>query len=90
MSDNTIEIGSSWAFLPGAMFLIFMTLKLCKVITWSWWLVTLPLTASIVILVGLGLSLLAGFILVISIASIIELVKAHLRRKKCRSEDTST
>jgi hypothetical protein len=27
----------------GLMFLIFMTLKLTGVITWSWWLVTAPL-----------------------------------------------
>jgi hypothetical protein len=29
--------------LPILLFLIFMTLKLCGVITWSWWIVTLPL-----------------------------------------------
>jgi hypothetical protein len=29
--------------LLGIMFLIFMTLKLCKIITWSWWLVCSPL-----------------------------------------------
>ncbi len=29
--------------LPVVVFLIFLTLKLCKVITWSWWWVTSPL-----------------------------------------------
>lgn len=28
------------------MFLIFMTLKLCSVIDWSWWWVTAPLWGS--------------------------------------------
>ncbi len=26
----------------GLLGVVFVTLKLCKVITWSWWLVTLP------------------------------------------------
>lgn len=34
---------SSGIGFMGAMFLIFLTLKLCGVITWSWWLVTMPL-----------------------------------------------
>lgn len=25
------------------LFLVFMILKLCKVITWSWWFITMPL-----------------------------------------------
>ncbi|MFR9627641.1 MAG: hypothetical protein SNJ31_07850 [Rikenellaceae bacterium] len=29
--------------LPVVVFLIFMTLKLCGVISWSWWWVTAPL-----------------------------------------------
>jgi hypothetical protein len=36
------HIGKEMKFL-GAMFLIFMTLKLCKVIAWSWVWVTCPL-----------------------------------------------
>lgn len=34
------------------MFLIFVTLKLCKVIDWSWWWVTAPLWGSVAV-VGL-------------------------------------
>ncbi|MFR9542903.1 MAG: hypothetical protein SNH27_12705 [Rikenellaceae bacterium] len=29
--------------LPVVVFLIFMTLKLCGIISWSWWWVTAPL-----------------------------------------------
>ena len=36
------------------LFLIFMTLKLCGVIVWSWWWVTAPIWAPI-LLVLLGL-----------------------------------
>lgn len=28
---------------PSVLFLVFLVLKLCEVITWSWWLVTMPL-----------------------------------------------
>ena len=33
----------------GILGCIFVTLKLCDVITWSWWLVTLPFWGSIVL-----------------------------------------
>lgn len=46
-----VEIGS----LPMILFLIFLVLKLCNVITWSWWWGTAPLwiTAGIILLIGL-------------------------------------
>lgn len=45
--------GSSW--FMGALALIFITLKLCSVIDWSWWLVTLPLWgfAALYLVIGL-------------------------------------
>ena len=44
--------------------IIFITLKLCNVITWSWWLVLLPFYAGLAIL---AVILLIAFICVISI-----------------------
>jgi len=38
-TNVSIELGGP-AFL---LFLVFLILKLCKVITWSWWWVTAPL-----------------------------------------------
>lgn len=35
--------------LLGILGCIFVTLKLCDVITWSWWLVTLPFWGGIVL-----------------------------------------
>jgi len=35
--------GASGVQFFGMMFLIFMTLKLCSIITWSWWWVSAPL-----------------------------------------------
>lgn len=39
--------------LPALMFLVFLVLKLCGVIGWSWWWVTAPLwILGLVIIVG--------------------------------------
>ena len=46
----------SGQFLLIGVFLIFMTLKLCGVIEWSWWWVTAPLWIPF----ALGLMLLMG------------------------------
>jgi len=46
-------------FLLVGVFLIFLTLKLCGVIDWSWWWVTAPLWLPFV----LGLVLLVGVII---------------------------
>lgn len=35
--------------LPGLIFIVFLVLKLCKVINWSWWWVTAPLWGSLII-----------------------------------------
>ena len=35
--------------LPGFVFLVFLVLKLCKVISWSWWWVTAPLWGSLLL-----------------------------------------
>lgn len=37
--------------LFGILGVVFVILKLCKVITWSWWLVTLPFWVGIPILI---------------------------------------
>ena len=46
-------------FLLVGVFLIFLTLKLCGVIDWSWWWVTAPLWLPFV----LGLVLLVGAVI---------------------------
>lgn len=43
----------------GLLGLIFITLKLCKIITWSWWLVLLPLYFWIPLVIVLLLIVLA-------------------------------
>jgi len=41
---------SSGIGFTSILFIVFLVLKLCKVITWSWWLVTLPLWGGLVLL----------------------------------------
>lgn len=46
-------------WFSGLLFLIFLTLKLCGVITWSWWWVTAPLWIpfALVLIILFGLIL---------------------------------
>lgn len=49
---NTKVVYSGPSFCS-LLFLLFLTLKLTGVISWSWWLVTMPLWAGLVIVVGI-------------------------------------
>ncbi len=60
MSSESVSARSSGGIgLGGAMFLVFLVLKLgvgdTDVQHWSWWLVTLPLWAPLVVIVPLNL-----------------------------------
>jgi nitrate/nitrite transporter NarK len=77
MSDNKSNgsaAGGGGIGLLGAMFLIFMTLKLCGVIDWSWWWVTAPLWAVPALLI-------AACVVVVA-AIVILMVLDRLRRPK--------
>lgn len=39
------------AGLPMILFIVFLILRLCKVITWSWWWVTSPLWIGFVLVI---------------------------------------
>ena len=54
MSNNNTNITVSFPVLT-ILFLIFMTLKLTNVITWSWWWVTAPLWGGFAIIGGIML-----------------------------------
>lgn len=59
------------------LFIVFLVLKLCKVITWSWWLVTLPLWGGLVLL-----------IIIFVIAAILSVtLERRLRSKTSKSLD---
>lgn len=66
MSDIQ-EKSSGGVTLLGLVFIVFLTLKLCGVITWSWWWVTAPLWGGFAILAAIGIIgaiiFLAGYII---------------------------
>ena len=62
-NNNTTSRGVSWAFM---IFVVFIVLKLTKTITWSWWLVTLPIWGGL----ALGILFILFAIIVAAIAAI--------------------
>ena len=54
MANTTISAPSGIG-LPGAMFLVFLVLKLTGTITWSWWWVTSPLWITAVSVIAIVL-----------------------------------
>jgi len=50
--SNKSESSSGGIGLCGATFIVFLILKLCHVIDWSWWWVTAPLWGPIGIVLG--------------------------------------
>lgn len=55
--------------------LVFITLKLCGVIAWSWWLVLLPLYFGVAFIVGLIVLFALGILGVAGVSSLIEKLK---------------
>lgn len=49
MSDKNTNATSGGVSLGTVLFLIFLVLKLCNVIDWSWWWVTAPLWGSLIL-----------------------------------------
>lgn len=52
MSRNSSSSSSGGMGFLGVLQIVFIVLKLCKVITWSWWLVLIPLWIEIVLCIG--------------------------------------
>ena len=53
MNERTTTSGG--VGIGGALFLVFLTLKLCDVINWSWWWVTAPLWIPGLLVIGISL-----------------------------------
>jgi hypothetical protein len=62
MSESKSSSGVGGISFASLLFLVFLVLKLCGVITWSWWWVTAPLWIS----AGIGLVILL-FLLIITV-----------------------
>ena len=64
MSDRASSSGTGGASVATVLFLIFLVLKLCGVIDWSWWWVTSPLWIS----AGIGILFLLIALIIMLIA----------------------
>lgn len=64
----------------GLLALVFITLKLCGVIAWSWWLVLLPLYFGVAFIVGAILLFILSVFGVFGAAALAE--KLKFRKKK--------
>jgi hypothetical protein len=63
--------------LSGLTFIVFLVLKLCNVIDWSWWWVTAPLWIPFAI----GVAILLIIVIVALIGTLIDNIK-HKRRRR--------
>lgn len=69
MSNNkNNQVAGRGISLGTVLFIVFLILKLCNVITWSWWWVTAPLWIPF----GLALIVMTIGLLLIGIASYLE------------------
>ena len=64
-NEKQIVVNSGIGF-SNLLALIFIVLKLTKVISWSWWLITLPIWGPIAIVLGL-IAIVLGLIVVIKL-----------------------
>ena len=66
MDNAKSEVTTGGLSLSTVLFLIFLVLKLCGVITWSWWWVTAPLWGGIALI----LAILVVFMLIMGITAL--------------------
>lgn len=61
MSNSQQQASGGISFV-GLLAIVFITLKLCNVITWSWWWVTAPIWIPVALIVAVFV--IVGFLLV--------------------------
>lgn len=76
MSNERVVHTSGGIGLCGALFITFLVLKLCKVITWSWWWVTAPLWGPTALVLGIVIV----FLVVALIVAIIMAIFGYRKR----------
>lgn len=70
------QAGSGGIGLGGAVFIVFLVLKLMHVIDWSWWWVTAPLWGVFAIAIAVGVAGLA----LLALGSVVGAIGARRRR----------
>lgn len=73
MSKTNVNVSGGGIGLGGVLFVVFLILKLCSVIDWSWWWVTAPLWIP----VAFVLSILLVVLVVVGIAGVLDAKKGR-------------
>ena len=66
--------------LPGALFIIFLILKLTGNIDWSWWWVTSPLWIPVVLFIGLVFVLIGVLLAALALGMSMEDIKSKSKK----------
>jgi hypothetical protein len=66
------QMGNRWRLGRFILFIVFLCLKLTETITWSWWIVTLPLWIGLALCTTLIIITMLAFFIAIIIALIVE------------------
>ena len=77
MSDKNYGAAGGGIGLDAILFVVFLVLKLCNVIDWSWWWVTAPLWIPVALFLGVCL-------VVFVVAFCVGVIRSLLKIKKGR------
>lgn len=66
----------------GLLTLIFITLKLCGVIAWSWWLVLLPLYFVVALILFFFLVAILGWLGLASVSRVSDMMSGSKKKRK--------
>lgn len=66
----------------GLLALVFITLKLCGVIAWSWWLVLLPLYFGVAVLLFFFLMAIIGWLGLASVGRVAKMMSNSKKKRK--------
>ncbi len=66
----------------GLLALVFITLKLCGVIAWSWWLVLLPLYFGVAVILFFFLIAILGWLGLASVVRVTDMMSSSKKKKK--------
>lgn len=66
----------------GLLTLIFITLKLCGVISWSWWLVLLPLYFGFAVILFFFLIAILGWLGLASVSRVADIMSSSKKKRK--------
>ena len=66
----------------GLLALVFITLKLCGVIAWSWWLVLLPLYFGVAVILFFFLVAILGWLGLASVGRVAEMMSNSKKKRK--------